>query len=162
VDEVARYRERLWAPVTWWVVVLVLLGTLALAIGVPLGLVAGILTMAGGTVLAGWLLLRSAALVEVRDRRLTAGRARLPLSVVAAVTALDESAARALRGPGADARAYLLLRPWVTTAVRVDLTDPDDPTPYWYVATRRPTTLAAALTAATGTAGASAPRDGAG
>ena len=127
MDEAAGYRERLWAPVTWWVVVLVLLGTLAIAVGVPLGPVAGLLTMAGGTVVAVWLLLRAAALVEVRDRTLTAGRARLPLTVVATVTALDGSAARALRGPDADARAYLLLRPWVATAVRVDLTDPARP-----------------------------------
>ena len=147
---------------TWWVVVLVLLGTLAFAIGVPLGPVAGVLTMAGGTVVAVWLLLRAAALVQVRDGTLTAGRAHLPLTVVTAVTALEEAAARALRGPGADARAFLLLRPWVATAVRVDLADPADPTPYWYVATRRPSRLAAALTASSGTAGASTPRDGAG
>jgi hypothetical protein len=158
----ARYTERLWAPVSWWVVVLVLIGTLALALGVPLGPVAGVLTMAAGTVVATWLLVRAAALVQVRGGVLVAGRARLPVSFVASVTALDERAARALRGPGADARAYLLLRPWVATAVRVDLADPDDPTPYWYVASRRPAQLASALTAATGAADASAPRDGAG
>jgi hypothetical protein len=158
----ARYTERLWAPVTWWVVVLVLVATLALALGVPLGLVAGVLTMAAGAVVTTWLLVRAAALVQVQDGVLVAGRARLPVSVVASVTPLDPAAARALRGPGADARAYLLLRPWVSTAVRVDLADPDDPTPYWYVATRRPRELASALGAATGAADASAPRDGAG
>ena len=156
------YTERLRAPVSWWVVVLVLLATLAFAIGVPLGPVAGVLTMLGGTVAVAWLLTAAAARVEVRDGVLVAGRARLPLSVVASVTVLDEPAARALRGPGADARAYLLLRPWVSTAVQVDLADPDDPTPYWYVATRRPPALAAALAVAGGTGDASAPRDGAG
>ena len=158
----ARYTERLWAPVSWWVVVLVLVGTLAVALGVPLGPVAGVVTMGGGTLVAVWLLVRAAAPVQVRGGVLVAGRARLPVSVVASVTALDPSAARALRGPRADARAYLLLRPWVSTAVRVDLADPDDPTPYWYVATRRPEELASALDAASGAADASAPRDGAG
>src|SRR5262245_21047451 len=61
----ARYTERLWAPVSWWVVVLVLVATLALALGVPLGPAAGVLTMAGGAVVATWLFVRSAALVEV-------------------------------------------------------------------------------------------------
>jgi hypothetical protein len=157
------YAERLWAPASWWAVVLVLVATLAVAVGVPLGVLAGVLTMAVGTALTAWLLQRAAAPVVVRDGTLVAGRAHLPVAVVSAVTALDASAARALRGPGADARAYLLLRPWVATAVRVDLADPHDPTPYWYVATRRPAALAAALTAAaSGTADASAPRDGAG
>jgi len=147
VDE-RRFSERLWAPLSWWVVVLVLLGTLAVAIGYPLGMPAGVLTMLGGAAVAVLLLVRGAALVQVADGTLLAGRARLPLSVVADVQALDETAARMLRGPGADARAYLLLRPWVSTAVRVDLADPADPTPYWYVSTRRPTELAAAVASA--------------
>ena len=50
----------------------------------------------------------------------------------------------------ADARAFLLLRPYVKTAVRVDLEDPADPTPYWLLSSRRPEALAAALAGATG------------
>ena len=84
-------------------------------------------------------------LVEVRDHQLVAGRARLPLSSIGRVTALDAAEARTLRGVGADPRAFLVLRGWVSTAVRVDLDDPADPTPYWYVSTRRPDRLAAAL-----------------
>ena len=48
----------------------------------------------------------------------------------------------------ADARAYLLLRPYRKKAVKVSLSDPADPTPYWLVSTRRPDALAAALTRA--------------
>jgi hypothetical protein len=47
----------------------------------------------------------------------------------------------------------MLLRSWVPTAVRIDLVDPDDPTPYWFVSTRRPDELVRALTT-TRTAGA--------
>jgi hypothetical protein len=161
VDE-GRFAERLWAPVSWWVVVLVLVATLAVAVGYPLGVPAGVLTMLVGGGVAAWLLVRAAALVRVSDGVLLAGRAALPLAVASGVTALDGPAARALRGPGADARAYLLLRPWVSTAVRVDLADPADPTPYWYVSTRRPVALAAAVSAAAGATGASGRRDGAG
>ena len=161
-DDVA-YTERLWPPVSWWAVVLVLLGTLAVAVGYPLGLLAGVLTMVVGTVVAVWLLTAAGAGVLVTSSHLTAGRATLPLTVVSAVSALDAESARALRGPQADARAYLLLRPWVTTAVRVDLADPGDPTPYWYVSSRHPTALAAAITAGTADgAGAAGPLDGAG
>jgi DUF3093 family protein len=38
-----------------------------------------------------------------------------------------------------------LLRSYVPTAVRVDVTDPADPTPYLYLSTRRPEKLAKAL-----------------
>jgi hypothetical protein len=41
-------------------------------------------------------------------------------------------------GRDADARAYLLLRPYLKRAVRVEITDPADPTPYWLVSTRHP------------------------
>ena len=54
-----------------------------------------------------------------------------------------------LAGRDADARAYLLLRPYLRRAVRIAIDDPADPTPYWLVSTRRPTRLAAALTDAT-------------
>ena len=69
----------------------------------------------------------------------------LPPTAVGAVTPLDPEAAEALRGPKADARAYLVLRGWIRTAVRVEVADPADPAPYWYVSTRRPEELAAAL-----------------
>jgi hypothetical protein len=41
----------------------------------------------------------------------------------------------------------MLLRSYVPTALKVEVTDPDDPTPYIYVSTRSPERLAAALEA---------------
>ena len=52
-----------------------------------------------------------------------------------------------MAGRDADARAYLLLRPYLKRAVRVEINDPADPTPYWLVGTRRPEDLAEALEA---------------
>ena len=82
------------------------------------------------------MLVTAAAVVAVEPEPLVAGRARLDFGSVGAVTPLDAPAAALLRGRGADPRAYLLLRPWVQTAVRVEVDDPDDPAPYWYVSTR--------------------------
>jgi hypothetical protein len=48
-------------------------------------------------------------------------------------------------GVDADARAYLVLRPYVKRAVRVPLLDPDDPTPYWLVSCRHPDRVLSAL-----------------
>ncbi|HEY5420452.1 MAG TPA: DUF3093 family protein, partial [Marmoricola sp.] len=39
----------------------------------------------------------------------------------------------------------LATRPYLKAAVRVPVSDPDDPAPYWLVGTRHPDRLAAAL-----------------
>lgn len=78
---------------------------------------------------------------------LRAGRAWIPLDQLAHPVVLDAAALREALGPGSDARSYGCIRPWLRAAVRVEVTDLDDPTPYWIVATRHPDALAAALRA---------------
>ena len=73
------------------------------------------------------------------------GAAHIAVGHLGTASTLDPEAARRLAGPDADARAYLLLRPYLKRAVRVEILDPADPTPYWLVATRRPETLVSAL-----------------
>ena len=58
---------------------------------------------------------------------------------------LDADRTRRVSGPEADARAYLLLRPYLRQSVRVEITDPADPAPYWLVSSRHPRALASAL-----------------
>ena len=55
-----------------------------------------------------------------------------------AAEALDAEQTRRVAGVEADARAFLLLRPYLKRAVRVEITDPADPAPYWLLGTRRP------------------------
>ena len=49
---------------------------------------------------------------------------------------LEGEEAVAWRTYKADPRAFLLLRSYVPTALRVEVTDPEDPTPYLYLSTR--------------------------
>ena len=140
------YAERLTVPLRWWVQGTMLVASLWLATVVALPpaaawLVAG--TALG--LLVALLLGYGAARIEVADGALRAGRARIGLDHLGAATALDADASRRLAGVDADARAYLLLRPYLKRAVRVDITDPTDPAPYWLLSTRRPDELAAAL-----------------
>ena len=85
--------------------------------------------------------------VSVGDGVLRAGRAHIGLEHVGQVTALDAEALRRLAGVDADARAYLLLRPYLKRGVRVDITDPADPAPYWLIGCRHPDALVSALEA---------------
>jgi hypothetical protein len=71
--------------------------------------------------------------------------ATLPVRAMAGLEVLDPRQRRELLGPAADPLGFVIQRPWVPGGVRVDLDDPADPTPYWFISTRRPDALAAAL-----------------
>ncbi len=143
------YSERLWVPVWWWLLAAFLLWTLWLAYARFLGAAAALsLVAVAALAVGGGLLSYGSALVRVDGDGLLAGRARLPLTAIGEVSALDAPATRALLGWEADPRAYLLLRGYLTTAVRVDVADPADPTPYWLLSTRHPQRLRDALHAA--------------
>ncbi|WP_326596134.1 DUF3093 domain-containing protein [Streptomyces sp. NBC_01803] len=142
------YDERLTVPRAWWAITalgVVLLGV-ALA---PLGAVPLLCGLAAGGALAGVALSTyGSARIRVVADSLIAGQARIPLTALGEARALDADEARAWRTHRADARAHMLLRAYIPTAVRVEVTDPADPTPYLYLSTRRPDRLTAALTAA--------------
>lgn len=140
------YTERLFVPLRWWVQATMLVATfwLALVVAIPVAAAFGITGVICLLVAAGFLRY-GAFRVEVRDGQLRAGRAHLPLTYVGAVMPLDKEETRLLAGRDANARAHLAMRPYVKRSVRVEITDPADPTPYWLISTRRPKQLAAAL-----------------
>lgn len=137
--------ERLWPPV--WLVALgvAVAGMVAWAVGAALGAAAGWAVLAACVVLVGWLTVIAAPSVAVSAEGLRAGRAFLTLGAAGRVRALDAERTARLRTRDADPRAYLLLRGWVSTSVVVEIADPDDPTPYWQVSSRRPRDLAEAV-----------------
>jgi hypothetical protein len=90
--------------------------------------------------------------IEVKDGVLVAGRARIPLGLVGPVSAYRDDEATEQRGPKLDARAWLLIRGWVSPVVRIEVEDPDDPTPYWIVSSRTPEALVQAIDGARATA----------
>ena len=120
---------------------------LATVVALP-PVVSGLVTGAALGLLVALLLGYGSARIEVTDGVLRAGRARIELDHLGAATPLDADAARRLAGVDADARAYLLLRPYLKRGVRVDITDPADPAPYWLVSCRRPEAFVSAFEAA--------------
>lgn len=148
------YDERLTAPRSWWLIAgLVGIGT-ALTL-----LPFGTLAMLGGLVAGGALAAvvvssYGSARIRVVAGSLVAGEARVPLSALGEAHRLGPEEAMAWRTYKADTRAHMLLRSYIRTAVRVEVTDPSDPTPYVYLSTRHPDRLIAALSA--GSAGTAA------
>jgi Protein of unknown function (DUF3093) len=140
------YDERLGVPLRWWAQGVMLVASLWLALVVALpGPVAWVCSGLALALLAALLMSYGSARVSVRDGWFRAGRARIEGVHLGAVAALDAEATRRVAGPEADARAYLLLRPYLKRAVRVEITDPADPAPYWLVSSRRPDELATAI-----------------
>lgn len=143
------YAERLTVPLRWWVQGTMLVASLwlALAVATPEPLAWSVAALGLGLMLALFLTYGSAQ-VAVDDRSFRAGRAHIALEHVGAVTALDADGVRRQAGVDADARAYLLLRPYLKRGVRVDITDPADPAPYWLISCRRPDAVVSAFEAA--------------
>ena len=140
------YRERLTVPVWWWLAApgLATLFAAELFLGAP-GLATALpyVVLVPTVVVGLWWLGRIR--IEVTGDELIVDDARLPLRFVATVTPLTALETRDLLGPHAEPYAFVIQRPWVGGAVRVDLDDPADPTPYWLVSSRRPAELAAAV-----------------
>ncbi|SED77507.1 Protein of unknown function [Streptomyces misionensis] len=142
------YEERLTAPRSWWLISL-LVGVSFALILFPFGTLPILGGLVGGTAAAA--VVASAygsPRIRVVGDSLIAGEAKIPVSALGESEVLDPEEARAWRTHKADVRAFLLLRAYIPRALRVIVTDPDDPTPYLYLSTREPERLAAAIEAA--------------
>jgi hypothetical protein len=144
------YRERLWVP--WWWALPGLFAAALLATEVNMG----VRTLPDwlpytvlGAVAVGVLLWLSRTEIRVvhngSEPELWAGDAHLPLSVVTRSAEIPTSAKSAALGRQFDPAAFVVHRGWVGPLVLVVLEDPDDPTPYWLVSSRRPERLLAVI-----------------
>ncbi|MFC0224724.1 DUF3093 domain-containing protein [Nocardioides zeicaulis] len=142
------YAERLTVPLRWWAQGTMLVASLWLAIvaAVPdhtaWGHAVGAACIA---LMAALFLSYGRARVGVGAGELRAGKAHVGLQHVGEVVALAPEDVRLMAGRDADARAYLLLRPYLKRAVKVEITDPADPAPYWLLSCRRPDDLVSAV-----------------
>lgn len=142
----AEHRERLTAPLPWW---LVAVGTGAftgwlvrVATTFEIGLVVAVVTAAAAVAVVA---VYGSARVQASAEGLRAGHAWLDRAHLGEVEPLDsEGWARALREDGG-LRAFTFTRPYIRTGVRVMVEDPADPTPFWLVSTRFPASVARAL-----------------
>ncbi|MFI5687514.1 DUF3093 domain-containing protein [Streptomyces sp. NPDC051636] len=144
----APYDERLTAPRSWWLISF-LVGVSFALILLPFGPLPLLGGLVGGTAAAAVCASSYGSIrIRVVGDSLIAGEAKIPVSALGEWEVLDQEEARAWRTYKADTRAFLLLRAYIPTALRLEVTDPDDPTPYLYLSTRDPEGLAAAIEAA--------------
>ncbi|MDW6057561.1 DUF3093 domain-containing protein [Streptomyces sp. FXJ1.4098] len=144
----APYEERLSVPRSWCLACLLVGMSMTLAV-LPIGPLAMLIGLVGGTAAAAAMISSyGSPRIRVVGGFLIAGDAKVPVSALGKAEVLDRDEARAWRTYRADARAFLLLRAYIPTALRVEVADPAEPTPYLYLSTREPQQLADALSAA--------------
>jgi hypothetical protein len=138
------YREVL-RPSAWmYLIAFFMVPTLILVIA-PWSLVLGVIIATVFYIAAVIAIIASAPSIELTENELRVGKAHIERRFIGAASAYAGSHAVTARGTGLDARAWIFLRGWVNPVVRVDITDPQDPTPYWLFSTRHPEELVAAL-----------------
>ena len=137
-----RFDERLRTPWWWYVAALFVAAILAgefgvadkaLTVWIPFGV------LLPGSVVVVWSMGR--ARVSVVGDELWVDDAHLPVEVITGAAALDAATLRRLVGRHGDPAAYVAIRAWVGPGIQIILDDPEDPTPYWVISTRRPEEL---------------------
>ena len=139
------FRERLTVPIMWWLLAGLFSLSVLIAIGAYLGATWAVGTSFATFFVAAAIFGSASIMIRVDENEIHVGRATIERAYIAACQALSPEETRRRTGVEADARAHMVLRPYIKTAVEITLEDPVDPVPYWLVSTRHPRRLAAAL-----------------
>jgi hypothetical protein len=131
------YREKL-SPSWWMVLATALFVPATLIIFLPLSVWVG-LGVGSALWLGSWgILWFFSPTISVEDHHIGAGRARIEHTWVDSMEIFRTQEATEQRGTQLDARAWLVLRPWIDPVVKITLKDPNDPTPYWLISSKNP------------------------
>ena len=111
----------------------------------PFSSVAGLtlgVTVSLATVAALWF---AAPRITIDSEHLEVGNAVLPIRFVGRVEVIEAKDAFVERGINLSPAAYASFQPSVKSMVKIFVEDPEDPTPYWLVSSRRPQAIKALI-----------------
>lgn len=132
-----RFREVIRLP--FWLLAFIYFMFLSLVIAVwaALGNFSALISLIVLTVALVAIALRSRSEVLVDENELFAGGAHIELKYLGEVQTLSRDQMRLLRTRDADPAAFLAIKFWISTGVKVTLNDQRDPTPYWLISCRK-------------------------
>ena len=136
-----RYTEVIRAPLWLIAFVYFLFLSMVLSVWAGLGNTPGIITFVLLTVWLIVLYFRTALTIRVDEKYLHVGGAKLEHHYIGAVTPLTTAELKLLRTRDADPSAFLAMRFWSSKAVKVEVSDSRDSTPYWLVSSKNPKKL---------------------
>ncbi len=145
------YSERQWVPWYWWLIAAFIVALISAQFALNRAALWLYIPAVVLSVLAVWVLvwLSSTSVVVEEDpdgtRWLVTGQANLPHTVVSRSLAVPATAKRNAMGRQLDPAAFVVSHGWVPEMVMLVLDDPEDPTPYWLVASKHPEQLLTAF-----------------
>ena len=142
-----RYKEVIRAPLWLIAFVYFLILSLVISIWAALGNTPAVVSLG---ILSIWMIIvffKSALTIEVDEKELRVGAARIDHAFIGDVIALTPFEMRSIRTRDADPSAYLAIRFWSSKGVKLKISDPRDPTPYWLITSNKATDLVKALKA---------------
>jgi len=139
------FKEVLRPPI--WVLAFIyfLLLSLVIAIWAAFGSLLTIYTFIIATVALIYIAFKMRSIISITTEELRIDNAHIDLKYLGEVTVLDASAMRLLRTRDANPAAYLAIKFWTPTGIKIELKDPRDPTPYWLITSKRGQEIAALL-----------------
>jgi hypothetical protein len=142
------FQERLWPSLGQWTFAFIMTSSLGIAYGRAYGADLGIVVGIAATFVVAIGLVVNTPLIQIDELNFRVGRARLPLQYVGKIQKLDAEQSRRARSTDANSNAHFQLRGGIKNTVIVEVTDAQDPHPYWQVSTRNPDGLITALNSA--------------
>ena len=120
--------------------------SLVIAIWAALDTTATMVALAIATLAIPFIARSLTSRIRVDHNELRIDKAHIALKYLGKVTVLDSDAMRLLRTRDADPAAFLAIKFWAATGIKIEVTDPRDATPYWLITSKRGEKLAALLT----------------
>ena len=140
-----QWSERIRWP--WWLMLMVvgLDFSIIIAIWASLGNTAALVATLMTLIFTIYLFAISTLNISVDSGYLRVGRANIEKQYVGKIEVLTREEFDYLCRAGINPSAFHALRFWVKRGVKIEISDPRDPTPYWLVSSRRPEQFAAEL-----------------
>lgn len=140
------YSERLWAPLSWWLIGAAVAVSLIVAVGAWTSLTTGIIVavIIVVAVVAAFLKAGSVRIV-VTDDGFGVGRSWIEWCWVDRVRGIDATTMNSVMRSSHQVGSFLVTRPWIRSGLVLRLADPADPHQAWIVSTRHPEKLAAVV-----------------
>ncbi|MTA06107.1 MAG: DUF3093 family protein [Actinobacteria bacterium] len=111
--------------------------SLVIAIWAALGNTSALIALIAATALIFFIAVAARSQIVLTDTELILGKAHIERKYLGEITILDRDAMRLIRTRDADPAAFLAIKFWISTGVKIAINDDRDPTPYWLVSTRK-------------------------
>jgi hypothetical protein len=138
------YEERVLPNFGTFAAVFALLPSIAIIsepFDIRIGLAVGVVV-----VITIWtLLILRAPTIELSQLELRVGRVGIFRNLIGEAEVISKDQIFLERGPNLDPGAHKVFQGSVKTAIKIAILDPEDPTPYWLISTRKPDKLAELL-----------------